>query len=347
MVEGKWSRQATDRWSGVLGPGPALANAACRRQRTSARGGWRGLLVAGAVVAWGPAAAVAETAAASGAGALVLIGGGDKPPEVLQRFVDLAGGAEAPIVVVPAASGEPDTPEYYETLFRGETTARNVRGLALWTRADAGRPELVEALRGARGIFFSGGDQNRITAALLGTPALEAIRAAHAAGAAIGGTSAGTACMSARMITGDGNFEVIATGAVATAPGLGLFPHAVVDQHFVARQRTNRLLSVVLEGPEHLGVGIDEATAVELAADGTFTVLGRGSVVVIDGGVAAPTVRRGGPAAPLRPAAPAEDGEDAPPLPPTGEVHNLGAREVKVHVLLPGDRYDLAARRVL
>lgn len=291
--------------------------------------------------------AAGATGDAAVPGALVLIGGGDKPPLVMQRFVDLAGGPEAPIVVVPAASGERDTPQYYEELFRRDTTARNVRGLELWTREDAERPELVAALRGARGIFFSGGDQSRITAALLGTEAMAAIRAAHQNGAVIGGTSAGTACMSERMITGDGNFEVVAAGAVALAPGLGLFPLAIVDQHFLARQRLNRLLSVVLEHPDQLGVGIDEATAVELGGDGVFTVLGQGSVVVIDAAPAVATIRRGGPAAPPRPQEPAAEGDDAPPLPPTGEVRNLGARDLRLHLLLPGDRFDLVRRQVL
>ena len=84
------------------------------------------------------------------------------------------------------------------------------------------------------------------------------------------------------MLTGEGDFEVISAKNVELSPGLGLFPGAILDQHFVARKRQNRLLSVVLEHPQYLGVGIDEATAAWLKPDGTFEVLGDGAVVVYD-----------------------------------------------------------------
>jgi cyanophycinase len=128
--------------------------------------------------------------------------------------------------------------------------------------------------------------------------------------------------MSPLMLTGEGDFEVISSKNVEVWPGLGLFPGAILDQHFVARQRQNRLLSVVLERPQYLGVGVDEATAVWLKPDGTFEVLGDGSVVVYD--AAGATITR---------------------APGDGSVL-LGVRDLATHVLLRGDVFDLATRRV-
>ena len=291
----------------------------------------------------------ADAAPSAPRGHLLLVGGGEKPHAVLARFLELAGGPDAPIAIVPVASGEADTGSYYVELLAKEVGARNVTPLDLWKRDDASDPKIVATLRAARGIWFAGGDQNRVTDALLGTPAFAAIRAAFDGGAVIGGTSAGTACMSRRMITGNGNFEVIADGAVEVKEGLGLFPAgAIVDQHFVARQRLNRLLSVVLEHPEEVGVGIDEDTAVLIGAEGVLEVLGDRSVVVVDAGAA--TIRRGGPAAtmePPPPVPPGTDSADTPPLPPTGPVTNLGAHDLRVHILVPGERYDLGKRVVV
>lgn len=250
------------------------------------------------------------------AGHLMLIGGGPKPPEVLRKFVELAGGPRAPLVIVPTASGEPDTGESYIEAFRVHAGASDVTPLEIRTSLDARRPAFVRALRRARGIFFSGGDQSRITRVFLGTPALDAVRQALDAGAVVGGTSAGTACMATRMLTGEGDATVLRAGNVALAPGLGLLPEGVVvDQHFVARRRQNRLLSVVLENPGLLGLGVDEATALWVKPEGTLEVMGEGWVVVYDARQA--QVRHQG--------------------------GRLGVRELRTHVLLPGDRMALPA----
>jgi len=257
-------------------------------------------------------------------GHLVLIGGGDKPRDAMEKFVELAGGPGASIVVVPTASQEPDTAEYYQKLFRDDYGCTAVTVLPIATRADALREDLAALARSAGGIFFAGGDQTRITAALLGTPVLAAIAEAFARGAAIGGTSAGTACQSALMITGEGDFTVIRAGAVELAEGLGFFRGVIVDQHFVARQRLNRLLSVILEHPALLGVGVDEDTAVWVRPDQTFVVLGHRSVVVLDAEGAA--VSR------------ANEPRETP---------SLGVHGLRMHVLLPGEQFDLSRRAVL
>ncbi len=256
-------------------------------------------------------------------GDLVLIGGGEKPVAVMKMFVELAGGPEASIVIIPTASAEADTGAWYVDLFRKDYGATNVIPLEIQNPKDGADPRYVEAASHARGIFFSGGDQRRIMAALAGTPVLAALREAWQRGAVVGGTSAGTACQSPLMITGDGDFEVIRAGAVELVEGLGFFPGVIVDQHFIARQRFNRLASVILEHPDLLGVGIDEDTAIHVRADGTFTVIGAGSVMVIDPSHA--TVARKA----------------------DGAQPDLGAHGLTLHILLDGERFDLRSRKPL
>ncbi|MCB1043425.1 MAG: cyanophycinase [Acidobacteria bacterium] len=216
-----------------------------------------------------------------GRGQMVLIGGGPKPEAAMTRFVQAAGGAEALILIVPTASELADTGEFYCNLFK-ELGCKQVVALDLAEVSDASDEENLALVARCGGIFFAGGDQRRITAALLNTPLLEELRRAFERGCAIGGTSAGTACMSRWMITGDGDFDRITAENVVVTEGLGLFPHAILDQHFVARQRQNRLIAAVLERPELLGIGIDEGTAVWLKEDLTLEVIGEGWVVVYD-----------------------------------------------------------------
>ena len=260
----------------------------------------------------------------SARGHLILVGGGDKPLAAMQKFVELAGGKDAPIVVIPTASGEADTPAYYLDLFRKEHGATDVVVLEIRTKEDAARPDFVDAMARARGVFFAGGDQSRITKAMLGTPVLEAMRAAHRNGAVIGGTSAGTACQSRHMITGEGDFKVIREGAVELVEGLGFLEGIIVDQHFIARQRENRLFTVILEHPDHLGVGVDEDTAAWFRPDGTFEVIGARSVMVLDAREA--EVRRAAPA----------DGKSL-----------LGVGGMRLHIVLPGEVFDTNRRAIV
>ena len=236
----------------------------------------------------------------------------------MRKFVELAGGEDAPIVVIPTASEDPDIGEYYTALFGKDLGCTNVAVLDIRTREDAARPDFVERAKAARGIFFGGGDQVRITKALLDTPVGTAVAEAFARGAVVGGTSAGTACQSSPMITGEGDFTLIRAGVVETAPGLGFLPGVIVDQHFVARQRGNRLLSAILEHPDLLGMGIDEDTAVWIAPDGTLEVIGARSIVIYD---ATRAKARAGPAR-----------------------NALGVHDLRLHVLLPGERFDLIRR---
>lgn len=255
-------------------------------------------------------------------GHLMLIGGGDKPRAAMEKFVELAGGKDAPIVVVPTASEEADTIEYYTNLFMKDYGSTDVVVLPIKTKEDANKPELVAAAKRARGIFFGGGDQVRIINALAGTPVLDALREAHRKGAVVGGTSAGLACQSEIMITGEGDFKVIQTRSVEVMEGLGFVRgDVIVDQHFIARQRQNRLISLILEHPDHLGVGVDEDTAIWVRPDDTFEVIGAGSVMVFDP-KGAVVQRSGAPA-----------GKEL-----------LGVHGMVMHIVLPGEVFDLSKR---
>jgi cyanophycinase len=258
-----------------------------------------------------------------GHGHLMLIGGGEKPRAAMEKFIALAGGKDAPIVVIPTASEEPDTIEYYTNLFMKDYGCTDVVVLPIKTQADANLPELIAAAKRARGIFFGGGDQVRIMNALAGTPVLDALREAFRSGAVSGGTSAGLACQSEIMITGEGDFKVIQTNSVEVKEGLGFVrKDVIVDQHFIARQRQNRLISLILEHPDHLGVGVDEDTAIWVRPDDTFEVIGAGSVMVFDPRGAA--IRRSGASA---------AGKEL-----------LGVHGMRMHIVLPGEVFDLAKR---
>ena len=192
----------------------------------------------------------------------------------MARTLALAGGSRAVVVVLAQASAVAHAGDDTADMFR-EAGAREVVNL------DVTRPDAAGVVDRATLIWFPGGDQSRLMKALAATPVLAAVRARHAAGAVVGGTSAGAAVMSRVMLTGDADLQSITAGATVTAEGLGLWPGVIVDQHFLRRQRVNRLLAAVLDHPDLVGVGIDEQTAVVVTGS-RFEVAGASSVVVID-----------------------------------------------------------------
>jgi len=222
---------------------------------------------------------------------LVVIGGGDRPPEALARFVAWAGGASARILVLPWASGEPRKSceailEELKAHAPGEAACGPHATLDAQGKAaplDAERTRAAfDGLARATGVFFTGGDQARIMDVLADRELLAAVKARFAAGVVFGGTSAGAAVMSARMITGEGDFTVIDGNKVEMRPGLGLVEGVIFDQHFVKRQRENRLFGLVLKHPEERGVGIDEETALLVTGGRHAEVVGKGPVMRVD-----------------------------------------------------------------
>ena len=222
---------------------------------------------------------------------LVIVGGGDRPPLALARFVAWAGGESARVLVLPWASGEPKEScqailEELAPFSPGEAVCGPHATLDPKGKAAPLDAELKKAalhgLARATGVFFTGGDQARIMDVLADPELLDALKERFAAGVVFGGTSAGAAVMSTRMITGEGDFTVIDGDKVEVRPGLGLVEGVIVDQHFVRRQRENRLFGLVLKHPGERGVGIDEDTALLVTSGRYAEVVGKGPVMLVD-----------------------------------------------------------------
>ena len=216
-------------------------------------------------------------------GQLLIVGGGGTTDDMLARALSLHGGAKAHVVVFPQASSLPET---------------GAGSCEMWSKAGAGAADEIKLddeaaatklVDAADIIWFPGGVQARLMEALSKTKLPDRIRARYQAGALCGGTSAGAAVMSKVMLTGEiegatkeeSGLTFIHSQTVENAEGLGLIAEAIVDQHFVKRQRFSRLLSAVLDHPELVGIGIDEKTAILVQAGG-FEVLGASNVLVID-----------------------------------------------------------------
>lgn len=216
-------------------------------------------------------------------GVLMPIGGAEDKQggcEVLRHFVRLCGGSEARIAIIPTASRLRDTGAAYERLFC-RLGAVSARSLTFREHDDALRPERADAIRDATGIFMTGGNQSRLTQALLDTPAWEALLAASARGTVVAGTSAGAAVMSATMIASGETGLMPRRGMVTLARGFGLTSRVLIDQHFGQRQRLGRLITALSRGVAPVGIGIDEDTAAVFDGRGRFRVVGSGAVTVV------------------------------------------------------------------
>lgn len=220
-------------------------------------------------------------------GRLIIIGGGedkDGHASILARVVEAAGGRKAAIGVIPTASeaAEEAVAGYREVFER--LGAKAVRGINLSDRREADDPGVVSALDEVSAVFFTGGDQLRITSALGGTAFHHRLLERHREGLLVAGTSAGASMMTDTMIV-EGDAEQAPTlNTVHLARGMGFWSGAVVDQHFSQRGRIGRLLAALAQNPEVLGVGIDENTAIEVEfRTHTFRVAGSRTVTVLDG----------------------------------------------------------------
>jgi cyanophycinase len=224
---------------------------------------------------------------ATNPGLLIAVGGAeDKTRErvILRHFLEAAGGSDANIVVLATASEMPETGERYADLFY-KLHADSVEVLRVDTRDHAleASREAFDLLEYATGLFLTGGSQLKFSSALGGTELAEVIRRRHAAGMVVAGTSAGAAVLSEHMIALGDSGGTPRRRLVHMAPGLGLAPNLVIDQHFRRRDRLGRLLTALSYNPGPLGVGIDEDTAAIISPDGILSVLGAGAVTVVDG----------------------------------------------------------------
>ncbi len=217
---------------------------------------------------------------------LLVIGGAEdkrRRTVVLKRFVRLAGGRDARIVVIPTASAMAEEAfEVYRSVF-GRLHVVDVEMVDPQTRAEAADPDLVALIDRATGVFVTGGNQLKLGQLVVGTPVNAALTRAYRRGAVISGTSAGASVLSQFMISmGDEGISPRQRTSQLTA-GLGLLPGVILDQHFGQRTRYARLLSLVAGSPSLLGVGIDEDTAAEIVDERMLTVVGSGAVYVVNG----------------------------------------------------------------
>lgn len=220
-------------------------------------------------------------------GHLLVIGGAeDKYNErrILKKFLELAGGDKAEVLIVPVASDYPEfAADVYVHAFRRLGVA-NPRVLRATSRQDVVSVDADALLDGVTGVFISGGDQMRLVSILGGTMFAQKLRhLVTETDLVMAGTSAGAAGMSTSMIVRGESTPHPQRNSVRLSPGLGFLKNVIIDQHFTERGRISRLITAVSYNPYNLGIGIDENTAIILDKDGTLEVFGAGTVTIVDG----------------------------------------------------------------
>jgi cyanophycinase len=259
-------------------------------------------------------------------GHLVIIGG-VHTNETSKKFVELAGGKDARIIIIPNAGSRP---VYNSELHKKEFEELGAKAdYLLFTRETADADSNLKKMDWANAVYFLGGDQSDLTRDMLGTKLLQKVYDIYNKGGVIGGSSAGAAVQSEIMITGNellnkdssSAFITIQRGNIETSKGFGFIKNAIIDQHFLKRKRHNRLITLMCEHPNLLGIAIDEATAIVVYPNETFEVIGENQVLVYD-----PTEAKN-----IR--------ED--------KNGNLGVTGMKMHLLIKGDKFDLITKQVI
>jgi cyanophycinase len=218
------------------------------------------------------------------AGSLIAIGGAEDREDtkiILSQIAERIGSRK--LVISTLASGYADEVwEIYRNLFTSMGVKR-VEHLCLDNRGESSDAPRLDILADATAVFFTGGDQLRITTRLGGTALSERIEEIYRRGGIIAGTSAGATALGEMMLVGSPVEGICRLRDIRIAPGLGLAKNMIIDQHFSERGRIRRLLGAVAENPRMLGIGVDEDTAVVVESDGSFHALGSGAVYVVDG----------------------------------------------------------------
>jgi cyanophycinase len=259
-------------------------------------------------------------------GKLVIVGGA-QTTEIVKKFVELAGGSNAKIIVIPNAGSNPVKWSKVQVQEFKELGAE--ADYLMFTRETADDETNLEKMDWANAVFFLGGDQSDLTRDMLGTKLLDKVFENYNNGGVVGGSSAGAAIMSEVMITGNEivnkdstvSFVTIEKGNVEVKTGFGFLKNAIVDQHFLKRKRHNRTIAALIEHPNLFGIAIDESTGIIVYPDETFEVLGSYQVLVYD---------------PI-------DGNNIR----EDKNGNLGISDMKLHVLISGDKFDMKTRKVI
>ena len=215
-------------------------------------------------------------------GTLVIVGGG-AGPDILRRFVELAGGPQAPLVVIPTAQGAPSYDRLHRAavFFREKAGAKDVVVIHTDDRVEADSEAFVEPIRRAGGVWFSGGRQWRLADSYLGTRTHHELQALLARGGVIGGASAGATIQGSYLARGDTSSNTIMMGN--HEEGFGFLRNTTIDQHLLRRNRQFDLIEIVKARPELLGIGLDENTAIVVRGD-SFEVIGESYVAIYDHG---------------------------------------------------------------
>lgn len=259
-------------------------------------------------------------------GKLVIVGG-VQTKSIQKTFVELAGGEKAKIIIIPNAGSEPKRSS--ESQQRDYLDLGAQADYLLFTKETADNEENLKKMEWANAVFFLGGDQSYLTRDMLGTKLLEKVFEIYNKGGVVGGSSAGAAVMSEIMITGNelintdsvNSFISITKGNIETKKGFGFIKNAIIDQHFIKRKRYNRLLTLMCEHKDLLGIAIDESTAIVVNPNNTFNVIGRNQVIVFD-----PTESKN-----IR----------------ADKANNLGITDMKLHILINGDKFDMNTKKVI
>ncbi len=214
---------------------------------------------------------------------LLLIGGGTRPESAMAKFASLAGSTKANILIIGWASTQANPASTIQSeLSKYNPKKIEVAPLAPMNAQD--KMHFLSQLKTATGIFFTGGDQNRIMSELEDLTLRGKLIQMYQDGIIFAGTSAGTAIMSKTMLTGNGDLTVINGSAIETTNGLGLLAeNIIIDQHFIVRQRFNRLAGLILNSKTNLGIGIDEGTALLVTDNANAEVIGPTQVIFFDG----------------------------------------------------------------
>lgn len=256
-------------------------------------------------------------------GYIIPIGGAEEKlhnSEILDRFIEVCGGKDARIGIIPTASELEDTGRNYEKLFR-KIGVKHAKVLPFITREDCQTGEDVDYIEKCDGVFMTGGNQLRLSTTLGGTKVAQLIRRRNAEGMHVAGTSAGAAFMPEHMIAGGSEGSTPSPDMVTMAPGLGLTNAFIIDQHFRQRDRLGRLLTALAYNPFAVGIGLDEDTAAFIRAGDELEVVGSGGITVID---------------------PTELSYSSMDRARRGEPVSLIG--VKLHILVSGGRFDITSR---
>jgi len=258
----------------------------------------------------------------AGEGILVIIGGHEDHEGERVILKEVASHVEnGRLVLATVASHEPEGYlEKYRSVFT-ELGVSSVDELYLDERGEAVDENKIAVLNHTKAVFFSGGDQLRITSLIGDTPIYDLVHEIYQSGGIIAGTSAGASAMSETMLVRGTNASSFRIGELSMAPGLGLLPNVIIDQHFAERGRIGRLIGAVSQNPRVLGIGVDEDTAIVLQRR-QFSVIGSGAVYLVDAGdVTHSNITEAS----------------------TDEA--LSIYDLKLHVLSSGDAFNLDTRR--